>query len=50
MRYSRFIKENYNNILEIIDCMRIGVWITDGEGNVVIVNNHSVNRGGVRKR
>lgn len=46
MRYSRFIRENYDTVLEIIDCMKIGVWITDGRGIVVIVNEQSVNRGG----
>ncbi|MCU6756596.1 Uncharacterised protein [uncultured Eubacterium sp.] len=47
MRYSSFIRENYDTFLEIIDCMKIGVWITDGRGIVVIVNEQSVNRGGL---
>ena len=47
--YSEFIKNNYNMILKIIDCMKIGVWITDGTGNVVIVNEYSVKRGGLRR-
>ena len=50
MRYSRFIRENYDTFLEIIDCMKIGVWITDGRGIVVIVNEQSVKRGGIRQR
>ena len=49
MKYSQFIKENYNVILEIIDCMKTGVWITDGEGIVVIVNKQSVERGGLKR-
>lgn len=49
MRYSQFIKENYYVVLEIIDCMRTGVWITDGEGTVVIVNEQSVKRGGLKR-
>lgn len=49
MRYSDFIKENYNTVLEIIDCMKTGVWITDGKGIVVIVNQQSVQRGGLKR-
>lgn len=49
MRYSEFLKENYDVMLSIINCMRIGVWITDGDGIVVMVNDVSEKRGGVKK-
>ena len=42
MRYSAFIRQNYDILQEIIDNMRTGIWITDGEGKVLIVNNESV--------
>ena len=29
--------------------MKIGVWITDGDGTVVIVNEYSVKRGGLKR-
>lgn len=47
MRYSEFLKENYAAILEIVDCMRVGVWITDGNGTVMMVNNQSESTGGL---
>ena len=42
-----FLKENYAAILEIVDCMRVGVWITDGNGTVMMVNNQSESTGGL---
>ena len=30
MKYSEFIRENYEMLLGIVDHMHIGVWITDG--------------------
>lgn len=47
MRYSEFLKNNYATILEIIDCMHVGVWITDGKGTVIMVNTQSESTGGL---
>lgn len=49
MRYSAFIRQNYDILREIIDNMRTGIWITDGEGKVLIVNNESVKTGGLTR-
>lgn len=49
MRYSAFIRQNYDILQEIIDNMRTGIWITDGEGKVLIVNNESVKTGGLTR-
>lgn len=49
MRYSAFIRQNYDILQEMIDNMRTGIWITDGEGKVLIVNNESVKTGGLTR-
>ena len=49
MRYSAFIRQNYDILQEIIDNMRTGIWITDGEGKVLIVNTESVKTGGLTR-
>ena len=49
MKYSEFIRENYEMLLGIVDHMHIGVWITDGEGQVLMVNNESVKTGGLKR-
>ena len=49
MKHSEFLAENYDEIMEIINCMRVGVWITDGKGNVVMVNDESIKTGGLSR-
>lgn len=50
MRYSEFLKNNYTAILRIIDCMKVGVWITDGKGTVMMVNTQSESTGGLSRK
>lgn len=47
MKYSEFLKENYHVLLEIFNCMRTGIWITDGTGEVLMVNDESMKAGGL---
>ena len=49
MKYSTFLKDNYDIVLDIIDKMRTGIWITDGTGEVIIVNSESVKTGGLTR-
>ena len=49
IKYSEFLKNSYDEILDIVNCMRVGVWITDGEGNVVMVNDESIGTGGLSR-
>ena len=49
MKYSRFLKENYEMLLGIFNCMRIGIWITDGNGEVLLVNDESMKSGGLKR-
>ena len=47
MKYSEFIRENYEMLLGIVDHRHRGVWITEGEGQVLMVDNESVKTGGL---
>lgn len=49
MKYSEFLNDNYDIMLKIFDSMKIGVWITDGEGIVRMVNSESASTGGLRR-
>ncbi len=49
MRYSEFLKENYEMLLGIFNRMKIGIWITDETGNVLMVNDESVKTGGLKR-
>lgn len=46
MRYSDFLKEHYDMFMILFDKMKIGIWITDSEGRVIILNENSAKRGG----
>lgn len=47
MKYSEFIKENYEMFLDIMNHMHTCVWITDSDGVVLLVNNESAKTGGL---
>lgn len=49
MKYSEFLKENYHVLLDIFNCMRIGIWITNGNGDVLMVNDESMKAGGLQR-
>jgi len=42
------LNENYERMLSIMNAIRIGIFITDGEGNVVMINEESAKSGGLR--
>lgn len=50
MKYSEFLKENYSALLTIFNCMEVGVWITDGDARVVMVNDKSLGTGGLSRK
>lgn len=45
--YKQFIKENYNKILDILNCISVGIYITDGSGNTLLLNDESCKTGGL---
>ena len=39
------IEEHYRELLNIMDTLKVGVFITDGQGNVLMVNKESERTG-----
>ena len=44
---AEFIKSNYDSLLELINCINVGIYITDGQGITLMVNNESLKTGGL---
>ena len=42
----KLLLDNYEKFLNIIDALKVGVFITDGQGNVLMVNKESERTGG----
>lgn len=47
--YRQFIEDNYDKMSEILNCLKIGVYITDGEGNTLLLNDESCKTGGLTR-
>lgn len=47
--YKKFIKDNYKILLDILNCLKVGVYITDGKGNTLFLNDESYKTGGLSK-
>ena len=47
--YDKFIKKNYKELMEIINCLKVGVYITDNEGNTMMLNDESCKTGGLTR-
>ena len=43
---AEFIKNNYDLLLELFNCINVGIYITDGQGITLMVNNESLETGG----
>lgn len=44
-----FLLKNYDEVLEFVNCLKIGVYITDGKGNTLLVNDESCKTGGLSR-
>lgn len=44
-----FLVENINEVLELLNSLKIGVYITDGEGTTLLVNDESCKTGGLTR-
>ena len=47
--YKKFIRDNYNQIMSIINCLKVGVYITDDKGNTLLLNDESCKTGGLTR-
>lgn len=44
-----FIENNYQELLDIFNCMAVGIYITDNKGVTILVNDESCKRGGLSR-
>jgi len=44
------IKHHYNEMLEFLNCLKVGVYITDGKGKTLLVNDESCKTGGLTRQ
>lgn len=42
-------ENHYEDLLEILNCLRVGVYITDGKGRTILVNDESCKTGGLAR-
>lgn len=49
-KYKDFIDAHYNVLLDIFNCLKIGVYITDGKGNTLFLNDESCRTGGLMRK
>lgn len=47
--YEKFISDNHKTLLEILNCLKVGVYITDGQGNTLFLNDESCKTGGLTR-
>lgn len=45
----RLIKEHYEELLQILDCVKVGIYITDNKGNTILLNKESEKTGGMSR-
>jgi len=44
-----FIKKNYRELSELVNCIKVGIYITDGNGDTIMVNDESCKTGGLTR-
>lgn len=47
--YKTFLKKNYGELLGILNCLKVGVYITDGKGKTLLLNDESCKTGGLTR-
>ena len=47
--YKKFIKNNYKELLDLFNCLKVGVYITDEKGNTLFLNDESCKTGGLTR-
>ena len=45
----KFLQENYNDLMELLNCITVGIFITDGDGRTIFVNDTSCRAGGLNR-
>ena len=47
--YKKFVEKNYKELLDILNCLKVGVYITDGNGKTLLLNDESCKTGGLER-
>ena len=47
--YKKFVEKNYKELLDILNCLKVGVYITDGNGKTLLFNDESCKTGGLER-
>lgn len=47
--YKEFIEKNYCELLKLLNCIKVGIYITDGKGDTVFLNDESCKTGGLTR-
>lgn len=45
----KFLMNNYKDIMELLNCIKVGVYVVDGEGKTVLLNDESCTTGGLTR-
>ncbi len=45
----KYILEHYDELMELLNCIKVGIFITDGEGRTIFVNDTSCTAGGLNR-
>lgn len=47
--YNVLFKDHYEELFELINCIKVGIYITDGKGNTILLNDESCKTGGLTR-
>ena len=47
--YKKFVEKNYKELLDILNCLKVGVYIKDGNGKTLLLNDESCKTGGLER-
>ncbi len=50
MKYKKFLEDNYDILLTLFNHLDQGIWITDGDGVVLMMNDTSLENGGLGRK
>lgn len=45
----KFVKEHYEELMEILNCIKVGVYIADDESTTILLNDESEKTGGLKR-
>jgi PAS domain S-box-containing protein len=49
LMYKEFIEKHYKELMGVLNCLKVGVYITDGKGDTMLLNDESCKTGGLTR-